>query len=145
MRLSEDQAINERVARVAARLVAVVGGDWQILVVETDPPTIGAFSLSGNKVGVHSGLLPLIHDDAELAFAVAHEIAHCLAGHALESASAICEIEADRLAVLVMTKAGYDPRGAITLLQGLPPALPSAPHPSNELRIAWMKEWTSVN
>ena len=46
-----------------------------------------AFALPGGKVAVYSGLMDLMRNEAELAFVVAHEIAHVYARHAGERLS----------------------------------------------------------
>ena len=59
--------------------------DWQFVVLETE--TQNAFCLPGGKVAVYTGLMDLMNNEAELAFVVAHEIAHALARHSGERMS----------------------------------------------------------
>lgn len=109
-----------------------------------------AFALPGGKVAVYSGLMDLMHNEAELAFVVAHEIAHVYARHGGErvswgymktlGATALSatdnsdlrqlydlaadygvmkpfsrsnEYEADQIGLLLMAKAGYNPKAAV--------------------------------
>lgn len=75
----------------------------------------------GSTVIVAAGLERLLPDDAELAFAVAHEAAHVILGHtAPGQRSAIgdrpqrlaMEQAADAAALRLMARAGYDPAAA---------------------------------
>ncbi|MBL0925445.1 MAG: peptidase M48, Ste24p [Sphingomonadaceae bacterium] len=74
----------------------------------------------GEGVRVTEGLMIFARDDAELAAAVAHELAHNLLGHrerlkAQGGTRAVLatEIEADRLSVWLMANAGFDPKVAL--------------------------------
>ena len=55
---------------------------WEIAVFENATPN--AFALPGGKIGVHSGLLELAENQAQLATVIGHEIAHVLADHGNE-------------------------------------------------------------
>ena len=59
--------------------------DWEYTVFESK--TQNAFCLPGGKIAVYSGLIDLMNNEAELAFVVAHEIAHALARHSGERSS----------------------------------------------------------
>lgn len=77
-------------------------------------------SADGRIVQVTTAVLAETADDAELAFVIAHEMAHNILGHRAQldrkgrSARKIreTEVEADRLAIKLMIAAGYDPRAA---------------------------------
>ena len=86
----------------------------------SDQPFINA-TVEGSQIVIGGGLERLLADDAELAFALAHEAAHLILGHtAPEQARAIVtradrvalEQEADALAVELMAQAGYRPDAA---------------------------------
>lgn len=119
--------------------------DWEYTVFQSK--TQNAFCLPGGKIAVYTGIMDIMNNEAELAFVVAHEIAHALARHsgeqmawgavqsmgvsvlkesgygsAFESASEYGvmlpfsrkhEYEADQMGLLLMAKAGYNPRAAI--------------------------------
>lgn len=85
----QDAASNARVECVVHALTATLGGDmrnnWEIKVFADETPN--AFALPGKKVGVHTGMLKLVQNDAQLAAVIGHEIGHVLAKHANERAS----------------------------------------------------------
>lgn len=104
----------------------VCASDFQIDV--KDGVDAGA---DGKMVSVSLGLMRFAPDDAELAAAVAHELAHNLLDHrqrldALKKAKKrknsdikATEEEADRLSVWLMANAGYDPKAALTFWERL--------------------------
>lgn len=72
-------------------------------------------------IEVYAGLLPYIANDDELAFVIAHEIAHAVETYsspfkfaAMRYNSKKYEMKADLMAVDYMVKAGYNPIAAIT-------------------------------
>lgn len=80
----------------------------------------------GVSVRVTEGLMALTGgDDAQLAAAVAHEMAHNLLGHRQRLARSgksngqilATEIEADRLSIWLMANAGYDPAAALRFME----------------------------
>lgn len=122
------------------------GIQFWFFVVQHDRPQASAFP--GGVVVVHTGLFRLAENEAQLAFALAHEIAHVTQEHAwreylyhrkklsalrwgtagvgyvVESAirsgySRDLEEQADRLALWYMTQAGYDSREGIRFLKRL--------------------------
>jgi membrane-associated protease RseP (regulator of RpoE activity) len=99
----------------------------------------------GVTVTVNAGVIDYARDDAELAAVLAHEFAHNILRHRLRLNSAgvsrgflgigrdsrairETEIEADRLSVYLMERAGYDPAAAVRLWTRL------GPNPLNFLR-----------
>jgi predicted Zn-dependent protease len=56
--------------------------EWQIAVFDDASPN--AFALPGGHVGVHSGLLNVASNNAQLAAVLGHEVAHMLADHGNE-------------------------------------------------------------
>jgi len=56
-----------------------VDQDWQTLVFED--PAIDAFALSGGAVGINSGMLDRVDDEAQLAAVLSHELAHLQLRH----------------------------------------------------------------
>ena len=67
----------------------------------------------GQDVFITSELMRFVGDDNNLALIVAHEMAHAIAGHIDEISSAELELDADRMALVMMENAGYDIQSAI--------------------------------
>jgi len=67
----------------------------------------------GQEILITSALMRNVPDDTNLALVVAHEMAHLIAGHVEQEPSQALELEADRMALVLMARAGYDIDGAI--------------------------------
>lgn len=48
---------------------------------------INAFAMPGGKIAFYTGILPILKNDAGIAFVMGHEIGHVIAGHHAEGAS----------------------------------------------------------
>lgn len=86
--VSTDPRYTERLNRVAPRLIRAAGGnpaEWEYLVFED--PSLNAFALPGNKIGIHTGIMDVMRNDAQLAAVVGHEIAHVNYNHSAERSS----------------------------------------------------------
>lgn len=149
---STNTTYNQALARCGKAISEVAeqeNFDWQFVVLETGEQN--AFCLPGGKVAVYSGIMDLMNNEAELAFVVAHEIAHAIARHGGERMSwgyiqsfgaklvtstfnndyaeeiygigtnlgvmlpfsRSNETEADAIGLLLMAKAGYNPKAAV--------------------------------
>ena len=87
--ISKDPAANAQLQRVGQRIAAVAplpNARWEFVLFDK-PDVPNAFCLSGGKVGVYSGILPITKDDAGLATVVGHEVAHAVARHGAERMS----------------------------------------------------------
>lgn len=62
----------------------------------------------GQEILVTSELLRTVDDDVNLALIVAHEMAHAIAGHMDRQPSKALELEADRMALIMMARAGFN-------------------------------------
>lgn len=71
----------------------------------------------GTEIIITSALMRAVADDTNLALIIAHEMGHIIAGHASEVPSQLLELEADRMALVLMENAGYDIDSAITYWQ----------------------------
>ena len=94
--ISHDQALNGMVQRVGKRIATAAGNDlpnaqWEFIVF--DSKEANAFCLPGGKVGVYSGLLQIIKEDAELATVIGHEVGHATAHHGAERMSEAMAIQ----------------------------------------------------
>ena len=111
-----------------------------------------AFSPGGGFILVSRGFVRLMENEAELAFVLGHEMAHYILHHAPEVDRAHLnidrqrelELEADSLAVRLVSEAGYDPRaGALALLRAHDAAKRygmDGAHPAVELRIRVLQD-----
>lgn len=93
-----------------------------VLLNSTDPL---AYSPGGGQILFSKGLVRSLRSEAELAFVLSHELAHQQLGHSKLLAGdgdldgvekKDLELQADRYAVGLMAKAGYDPRYAISAI-----------------------------
>lgn len=84
-----DAVVSDEVQCVVSALLRELPADqrsgWEVQVFDDKTPN--AFALPGRKIGVHSGMLKLVENEAQLAAVIGHEIGHVLARHANERAS----------------------------------------------------------
>lgn len=59
--------------------------DWQFRMI--DEPTVNAWCLPGGYIGFYSGILPILQNEAGMAFVMGHEVAHATAHHGAERLS----------------------------------------------------------
>lgn len=108
---------NGVVSRVTLQGEAGCGGELSLL----NSNEQNAWS-DGNHVAITTGMLRMAHRDDEVAFVVAHEMAHNMLSQSRLRASQIfgakrSEIAADQMAVGLMTYAGYRPESGINFLK----------------------------
>jgi peptidase M48-like protein len=88
------------------------------VVVTSAPGTFA--STNGRRIQIARGFVEFARADSELAFVIAHEMAHVLKGHQAVNDVSVRyaqELDADRLGFQILIRAGYDPAGAIDLLR----------------------------
>ncbi len=86
--ISRDRTANAVVSRVGTRIADVSNQghlDWEFLVIEDRVPN--AFVMPGGKVAFHSGILPLMDNEAQVAAVMGHEAGHVAGRHAAERLS----------------------------------------------------------
>ncbi len=154
--LLPNDAVQQYANLLGMALVPYAGANykWHFGIIKSD--SINAFAMPGGYVILSAGLLKTLDNEDEMAFVVAHEIAHVarrhyyqvvqrqrLAEQAAKGLQAVtqdsdtaklaqasgqiyargldktAEFEADRLGVEFMTRAGYDPAAAISVLEKL--------------------------
>ncbi len=119
--------------------------DYEVTVLESD--VFNAYAVAGGKIFINTGLLDGLDDVDEVAFVIAHEVAHnelkhCInkIQHAYQASkidptlAAVVQVaystyqypfsknqerQADKLGVELMVKAGYDKQGAISFFRKL--------------------------
>jgi len=110
--LSDDAAEIATVRRVGERVAASAEAflrahglegdlryyDWEFNVIDDDE-TANAFCVSGGKIAVYTGILPITEDEEGLAVVVAHEVAHALANHGGERMSQLLVAELGGIAL----------------------------------------------
>ena len=98
-KLSNNKEQIELVSRVGSRIQKAVeqyfaeenmsdalkNYDWEFNLVES--PQVNAWCMSGGKVVVYTGILPITQDEAGLAVVMGHEVAHAVAKHGNERLS----------------------------------------------------------
>jgi len=71
--------------------------DWEYILID-DPKTLNAWCMPGGKIAVYTGILEVTKDEHGLAAVMGHEIAHAVARHSLERASAALALNIGTLA-----------------------------------------------
>ena len=85
--ISKDTKVNAYVRCVANEITSVLPEkqSWEVVVFENKEPN--AFALPGGKIGVHTGMLSVAKDPAQLAAVLGHEVGHVMAHHSNERVS----------------------------------------------------------
>ena len=113
-KLVDDPIVAEYVNRIGQNLVRNSDAKFPFVfqVIESDQPN--AFALPGGYVFVHTGLIKMADEEAELAGAMAHEIAHVAARHLTRQAtrSQLLQLGSIPLTVLLGGWTGYGARQA---------------------------------
>ncbi|ADM10393.1 hypothetical protein PB2503_11744 [Parvularcula bermudensis HTCC2503] len=84
-KVSTDTRYTSRLNRVAPKIVRALGEDpatWDYVVFDSDD--LNAFALPGNHIGVYTGIMDIMENDAQLAAVVGHEVAHVRFNHSQE-------------------------------------------------------------
>jgi predicted Zn-dependent protease len=77
-----------------------------------------AFVRGTKEIVVTTELLGVVKDPSELAFVLAHELSHLAIGHT-RPGDATSELQADRLALTLVRRAGFDPCASLSVLARL--------------------------
>jgi len=140
--------------------------NWQFIVI--DGENLSCFASSSGKIVFFTGLLNICKNDDSIAVILGHEIGHMVARHHQERISSIrwwlqkktdpkhsqtLESEADYIGLMLMARACYDPRAAVTLWQNFDLWVPDQnypgyvsfrdvhSHPSHKTREENVKAW----
>lgn len=82
----------------------------------------------GQEIWITSGLIQAMPSDDNLALVTAHEMAHAIAGHTKLTPKAEYELEADKMALVMMARAGFNIEAAIAHWQKSPSAYAEQAH-----------------
>lgn len=113
--ISKNKALTAYVKCVVTPLTQeVVGDNWEVTLFESDE--VNAFALPGGKIGVYTGILKVANNQDRLAAVIGHEIAHVLAHHANERASAATLANIGVVAIGLATNRNQNSQLAIAAL-----------------------------
>ncbi|MEC8424541.1 MAG: M48 family metallopeptidase, partial [Myxococcota bacterium] len=76
----------ERLRKVGKRVAKVANRPdyrWRFNLIE-DKQTVNAWCLPGGKIAFYEGILPVLRNEAGMAFVMGHEVAHATARHGAE-------------------------------------------------------------
>ncbi len=125
---------------------------WEFKIIKDRTPN--AFIFPDGKVGFTTGMFSFVETDDDLAVVLGHEVADMLAhitkehvsgGQAEQSSQT--ELEADRLGLIIMTRAGYNPEAAPLFWRRFSAARTNrqpeyfSSHPLDEARIIKLQGW----
>jgi predicted Zn-dependent protease len=88
--IERSPAINQYIRCIVNPLIEASQGQsgvasWEVVVFQDSTPN--AFALPGGKIGVHTGMLSVAKNDAQLAAVLGHEVGHVMANHGNERVS----------------------------------------------------------
>ena len=151
-RIAEGLADGRLDLTLTDRAVAIAGDRGCVSTVEVVPGARVNAQADGRIVQVWGGLIDFARTDDELAFSVAHELAHNILKHRARldrigrsrANSRATELEADRLAVWLIARAGYDVDAVLPYRERLNVRFGrSATHPPPADRLARLAEAVS--
>lgn len=119
--IQTDAGTNNYVKCVAGPITEAAKGQlqvdqWEIVVFRT--ADVNAFALPGGKIGVYTGILPLLKTDAQLAAVLGHEVGHVIARHGNERVSEGLGVNA-ALAVADLLTGKSSPKTKSMIMGGL--------------------------
>jgi len=80
-KMSTNAEWNAMVQRVATRIAAASGENFQWEYVLIDNPEINAWCMPGGKIAVYTGIMPVLKTEGALAAVLGHEVAHATRRH----------------------------------------------------------------
>ena len=85
-RKSADAKTLKQVGRRISRVAKKPSYRWRYALIKDDD-TINAWCLPGGKIAFYSGILPVLENEAGMAFVMGHEVGHAMARHGAERIS----------------------------------------------------------
>jgi predicted Zn-dependent protease len=83
-KISNNAEWNAIVQRVARRIAAASGENFQWEYVLIDSPEVNAWCMPGGKIAVYTGIMPVLKNEGALAAVLGHEVAHATLRHGKE-------------------------------------------------------------
>jgi predicted Zn-dependent protease len=80
-KISTNKEWNDLVQRVAKRIAAASGENFQWETVLIESPEVNAWCMPGGKMAVYTGIMPVLKTEAALAAVMGHEVAHATLRH----------------------------------------------------------------
>lgn len=80
-KISTNKEWNDIVQRVAKRIAASSGENFQWETVLIESPEVNAWCMPGGKIAVYTGIMPVLKTEAALAAVLGHEVAHATLRH----------------------------------------------------------------
>jgi predicted Zn-dependent protease len=80
-KISTKKEWNNIVQRVAKRIAAASGENFQWETILIESPEINAWCMPGGKMAVYTGIMPVLKTEAALAAVMGHEVAHATLRH----------------------------------------------------------------
>jgi predicted Zn-dependent protease len=109
MKMVDDPMVNEFVNRIGQNLVRNSDATFPFIIKVVADDEINAMSLPGGILYVNSGLIQAADDEAELAGAMAHEIAHVALRHATRQMTRANVLQILTIPVVISTGVPIDP------------------------------------
>lgn len=126
--------VNFIVERLSAGAPVRLAPSAQVILLDT--PTLGAYSGAGHYIILTRGLALSLASEGELAFVLAHEMAHRILGHfgegnelgdsTISDAALEREIAADSYALELLNRAGFAPASAVSAIRSVTTHFPEA-------------------
>lgn len=80
-KISTNKEWTEMVQRVAKRIAAASGENFEWETVLIEGPEVNAWCMPGGKMAVYTGIMPVLKTEAALAAVIGHEVAHATLRH----------------------------------------------------------------
>ena len=75
----EDAELLDKIGKKIARVAKKPEYDWEVALIDED--TVNAWCMPGGKIGFYTGILPVLENEAGVAFVMGHEVGHAIARH----------------------------------------------------------------
>ncbi len=134
------KTLAQRIGKAASTVTSSI--DPEIIILNTDTPL--AISFRPNYILISRSLIERLENEAQLAFIVAHEMAHNLFLHEEQPhrTRRELELEADRYGLSITTRAGYSAQAAakaLLILQDSSNSEPLNGYPTLKERVALLR------